>query len=59
MKNLCLYKVLIKLDLKQNIQGGTKISLWIDLEEKCLRNSKIFFLSLIYIITSCQEVGAF
>ena len=25
------------------IQGGPKKSLWCDLEEKCLRNSKIFF----------------
>ena len=25
------------------IQGGPKKSLWYDLEEKCLRNSKIFF----------------
>ena len=26
-----------------NIQGGPKKSLWCDLEEKCWRNSKIFF----------------
>ena len=43
------------------IQGGPKKSLWIDLEEKCLRNSKMFvdgvFLS-IHIFTSCQEVRA-
>jgi hypothetical protein len=25
------------------IQGGPKKGLWIDQEEKCLRNSKIFF----------------
>ena len=25
------------------LQGGPKKSLWIDLEEKCLRNSKMFF----------------
>ena len=25
------------------IQGGPKKSLWIDLAEKCLRNTKIFF----------------
>jgi hypothetical protein len=30
--------------LKRNhIQGGPKKSLWCDVEEKCLRNSKIFF----------------
>ena len=26
-----------------NVQGGPKKSLWCDLEEKCVRNSKIFF----------------
>jgi hypothetical protein len=25
------------------VQGGPKKKLWCDLEEKCLRNSKIFF----------------
>ena len=42
--------------------GLPKKSLWCDLEEKCLRNSKFFFngvfLSL-YIFTSSQEVRAF
>ena len=36
------------------VQGGPKKSLWCDLEEKCLWNSKIFF-----IFTSPQEVRAF
>ena len=42
-----------------SIQGGPKRSLGIDLEEKCLSNSKYFWWSLSrYIFTSCQEVGA-
>ena len=30
-------------EVDRNVQGGSKKSLWCDLEEKCLRNSKIFF----------------
>ena len=40
----------------KNIQSGQKKSLWCDLEEKCLRNSKIFLSIYLY---SCQEVRAF
>ena len=41
-----------------NIQGGPRKSLWCDLEEKCLRNSKIFF-DGVFPFTSSQEVRAF
>ena len=42
------------------IQGGPKKGLWINLEEKCLKNykKKLWSLSL-YILTSSQEVRAF
>ena len=45
----------------QNIQGGPKKSLQCDLEEKCLRNSEIFFDGVFlstYIFTSSQKVRA-
>ena len=38
------------------MQGGPKKSLWCDLEEKCLWNSKIFFDG---VFLSTQEVRAF
>ena len=39
---LSYFKAQIK-TIKKIIQGGPKKSLWCDLEEKCLRNSKSFF----------------
>ena len=39
------------------VQGGPKKSLRCDLEEECLRNSKIFFDG--FFLTFSQEVRAF
>ena len=47
---------------KNVLQGGPKNSLWSDLEEKCLRNSKMCFDGVFlstYIFTSSQEARAF
>ena len=38
-----MLKLFARLSSFVHIQSGPKNSLWIDLEEKCLRNSKIFF----------------
>ena len=45
---------------KNTYTGWSKKRLWIDLEEKCLRNSKnVFWWSLsLYMFTSTQEVRA-
>ena len=43
---------------KKYIQGGSKKSLCCDLEEKCFRNSKMFF-DGVFKFTSSQEVRAF
>ena len=45
---------------KEKLQGGPKKSLWWDLKEKCLENSKMFFDGVfLSIFTSSQEVRAF
>ena len=41
-----------------SIQGGQKKSLWCDLEENCLRNSKICF-DGVFLSVYSQEVRAF
>jgi hypothetical protein len=45
-KNIRIHTLLLHAlfyDNMYNMYVGPKKSLWIDLEEKCLRNSKIFF----------------
>ena len=47
-----LYESLKNINLQMNIQGGPKKSLLCHLEEKCLRNSKIFFYGVFLYIYS-------
>ena len=41
--DLCIVGIILKSVKEYNIKVSPKKSFWCDVEEKCLRNSKIFF----------------